>query len=62
MLIQCANLRITEKQGFSVQPWLSHSVDQAGLEPRDPPASAAQALGLMEGATITLALYEGLVT
>ena len=43
------------RQGFSVQPWLSypgtHSVEQAGLELRDLPASVSQVLGLNVCAT-----------
>jgi hypothetical protein len=41
------------RQGFSVYPWWSgtHSVDQAGLELRNPPASASQVLGLKACAT-----------
>jgi hypothetical protein len=45
------------RQGFSVYPWLSgtHSVDQAGLKLRNPPASASasQVLGLKACATMT---------
>jgi hypothetical protein len=41
------------RQGFSVQSWLSwtHFVDQAGLELRNPPASASRVLGLKACAT-----------
>jgi hypothetical protein len=39
------------RQGFSVHSPETHSVDQAGLELRDPPASASQVLGLKACAT-----------
>ena len=44
---------IFSRQGFSVGPGCpgTHSVDQAGIELRNPPASASQVLGLKACAT-----------
>jgi hypothetical protein len=42
---------VFSRQGFSVCPG-THSVDQAGLELRNPPASASQVLGLKAYTTI----------
>jgi hypothetical protein len=41
-------LLVFSRQGFSCSPGCpgAHSVDQAGLKLRDPPASASQVLGL----------------
>jgi hypothetical protein len=50
------------RQGFSGCPG-THSVDQAGLELRNPPASASQVLGLKACATtaqLAVVFYKGL--
>jgi hypothetical protein len=48
------------RQGFSVYPWLSwnYFVDQAGLELRNPPASASQVLELKACATTAQLLMD----
>jgi hypothetical protein len=50
----CLFFLVFLRQGFSVHPGCpgSHSVDQAGLKLRNPPASASQVLGLQVCATV----------
>ena len=50
---------------FSVYPWMSgtRSVDKPGLQPRDPPASVSQVLGLKAGtSTIRLKFCYSYIT
>jgi hypothetical protein len=47
---------IFQDRDFSVQPWLSRSsVHQAVLEPRNPPSSSSQGLGLEVSAFLVIA-------
>jgi hypothetical protein len=43
---------LSQRQGFSVQPWLSWNFFSRHLQLRDPPASALQVLGLQAYASI----------